>query len=125
MESMESMRLCPSSFAAEVLGNNQVETRPKDFFFRRGGWAGFWFCTSMRGRGGGSAYAWGRRGDLGGGEGMVGETAEIWRGWICFSGAVWGRGMMVVVIVEPLVAATRLANDGWVMGVRGIGSKIY
>lgn len=55
---------------------------------------------------------------------MVGEMAEIWRGWRGFEGAVWGRWMMVVVIVEPPVAATLLANEGWVMGVSGIGSGI-
>lgn len=101
---------------------SQLETREKDFFFRRGGCGGW----RMRGRGGGGRSS--RRGDFGGGEGKEVEAEDededekvaeasvkdfrrlgMWT--VFFGGAVLGRW-----------SERRSANEGLSGGVDGIGS---
>jgi hypothetical protein len=104
-------------------GNNQFETREKDFFFRRGGWGGW----RTRGRGGGS----GRFGEVEGLGKLEGEDDWDWGGvvkaadasvndfrrvgmWTVFEGAVLGRW-------SALGRETRAAKEGWGLIAGGVG----
>ena len=62
---------------------------------------------------------------MGGGDGMDGLGRDVvWRR-DGFEGAVWGRWIMVVIVVLLVGDATRAAKEGLRGGGDGIGSVVW